>query len=113
MATINVDDTCVGDGTTDDEPALSTIWAALNSGDVMEFGAGKTYAIGAPTSITSKSNVTINGNGATIKHTGAAVTDGNWSIFVDRCTGFAFSDLTIDGNISGRNDPGDHQYNRP
>lgn len=58
----------VGDGVTDDAPALQAILTAAVDGDVIFFPPGKTYAIGTGLTVTGK-RLTLSGYGATILET--------------------------------------------
>jgi hypothetical protein len=77
-----------GDGTTDDTAAIATAIAAIPAGGRLYFPPG-TY--NATISVTSKSNFTILGDGATI--TGA--TDATSIITLTSCTSFEIAGLNI------------------
>jgi hypothetical protein len=58
----------VGDGTTDDGPAINSAMASMTSGQTLQFFPNITYAIGAAGVVLSnKTNAVINLNGCTIK----------------------------------------------
>ena len=92
----------VGDGVTDDGPAISdAVNAAINRQATLEFEAGKTYYVGTskntsgsfktPFVFHNADGVTVKGNGATVK-----VAPGiNYWVFW-QCNDMRFEDLTFD-----------------
>lgn len=82
----------IGDGTTDDATAINATLTAANTGgnSKVVFSKGKTYAISV--SINGKSNVNIEGNGATLKWIGS----GDRPLFFSSVSNITVSDLTID-----------------
>ena len=87
----------VGDGETDDTEAIQK---AFDNGGVILFGKNKTYKFTSPLSI-NNSNVTIVGNGATLKYDGDG-TEGRFILITGTnadapCENVELTNLTIDG----------------
>lgn len=80
----------VADGVTNDQPAIAAAFTAAPAGAQVVLAPGKRYAIAS--SVTPKSSTVLNGNGATLKWTGA----GDQPLFLNAVSDVRVSDLTVD-----------------
>jgi hypothetical protein len=81
-------------GATDVSSALLSFIAGVPSGSTIVFKAGGTYRVNVALKISGKTNVTFNGNGATIKAVGTGYNE-NYSLFYFVTYGGGNSGITV------------------
>lgn len=87
-------------GSGDETAIFNAILAALNDNDTLLLDGGATYLVDNLTALTNRSNITIKGNGATLKANPATAT--GYCLEFDTCTGIRVEGVVFDRQNSYR-----------